>query len=64
MDLRCACTGDLTFGDLAEFSVLDTRQYRSDQPCGDGNKPQCEDALEAEPDDDGRRAGTMVLTTD
>ena len=35
----------LTFGDLAEFSVLDTRQYRSDQPCGDGNKPQCEDAL-------------------
>ena len=33
------------FGDLAEFSVLDTRQYRTDQPCGDGNKPQCEDAL-------------------
>ncbi len=36
----------LTFGDLAEFSVLDTRQYRSDQPCGDGNKPQCPEALE------------------
>jgi alkaline phosphatase D len=35
----------LAFGDLAEFSVLDTRQYRSDQPCGDGNKPQCEEAL-------------------
>jgi alkaline phosphatase D len=35
----------LKFGDLAEFSVLDTRQYRSDQPCGDGNKPQCPDAL-------------------
>ena len=35
----------LTFGDLAEFSVLDTRQYRSDQPCGDGNKPQCAEAL-------------------
>jgi alkaline phosphatase D len=29
------------FGDLAEFSVLDTRQYRTDQPCGDGNKVPC-----------------------
>jgi len=27
------------FGKLAEFFVLDTRQYRSDQPNGDGNKP-------------------------
>lgn len=35
----------LPFGRLAEFHVLDTRQYRSDQPCGDGNKPQCEGAL-------------------
>ena len=35
----------LAFGDLAEFSVLDTRQYRSDQPCDDGNKPQCAAAL-------------------
>ena len=35
----------LAFGDLAEFSVLDTRQYRSDQPCDDGNKPQCPAAL-------------------
>ncbi|HYO83517.1 MAG TPA: alkaline phosphatase D family protein, partial [Bryobacteraceae bacterium] len=35
----------LAFGDLAEFSVLDTRQYRTDQPCGDGNKEQCADAL-------------------
>jgi len=26
----------LRFGDLAELSMLDTRQYRSDQPCGDG----------------------------
>jgi alkaline phosphatase D len=24
------------YGDLARFSVLDTRQYRTDQPCGDG----------------------------
>ena len=30
------------FGRLAEFDVLDTRQYRTDQPCGDGNKPPCE----------------------
>ncbi len=26
----------LTFGDLAEFFVLDGRQCRTDQPCGDG----------------------------
>lgn len=30
------------YGRLADFAVLDTRQYRSDQPCGDGNKPPCE----------------------
>jgi len=27
------------FGQLAEFNVLDTRQYRTDQPNGDGGKP-------------------------
>lgn len=31
------------YGQLAEFDVLDTRQYRTDQPCGDGNKPPCDD---------------------
>lgn len=36
----------VNFGQLAAFSVLDTRQYRSDQPCGDGNKPQCPEALD------------------
>ncbi|MGV0027835.1 alkaline phosphatase D family protein [Phormidesmis priestleyi] len=36
----------LTFGDLAQFSILDTRQYRTDQPCGDGLKPLCEAALD------------------
>lgn len=36
----------LRFGDLAELSVLDTRQYRSDQPCGDGVKPRCAAALD------------------
>ena len=35
----------LTFGDLAEVIVLDTRQYRTDQPCEDGLKPRCADAL-------------------
>ena len=29
------------FGRLAAFQVLDTRQYRSDQPCGDGKKAPC-----------------------
>jgi alkaline phosphatase D len=36
----------IAFGNLAEFFVLDTRQYRTDQPCGDGNKPQCAEALD------------------
>jgi alkaline phosphatase D len=31
----------LTFGSLAEFAILDTRQYRSDQPCGDRTNPLC-----------------------
>ena len=29
----------LAYGDLAEFNVLDTRQYRDDQAAGDGRKP-------------------------
>lgn len=36
----------LTFGDLAEFNVLDTRQYRSDQACGDGQDVGCAEALD------------------
>ncbi|QIR37115.1 alkaline phosphatase [Tolypothrix sp. PCC 7910] len=36
----------LTFGNLAEFSVLDSRQYRSDQPCSDGETPRCPAALD------------------
>ncbi len=31
----------LRFGELASFYVLDTRQYRTDQPCGDGTKAPC-----------------------
>lgn len=37
-----------TFGDLAEFNLLDTRQYRTDQPCDDGLKPRCSQALAEE----------------
>lgn len=36
----------LNFGGLASFSMLDTRQYRSDQPCGDGGKPACPESLD------------------
>jgi alkaline phosphatase D len=35
----------LSFGNLAEFHVLDTRQYRTDQPCDDGIKQRCPAAL-------------------
>jgi alkaline phosphatase D len=31
----------LDWGRLARFHVLDTRQYRTDQPCGDGTGPTC-----------------------
>jgi alkaline phosphatase D len=34
-----------SFGRLAEFCVLDTRQYRTDQPNGDGLKPLNAEAL-------------------
>ena len=36
----------LPFGQLASFFVLDTRQYRTDQPCGDGDKAPCPDVLD------------------
>lgn len=32
----------LRYGSLADFFVLDTRQYRTDQPCGDGLKVPCD----------------------
>ncbi len=31
----------LNFGNLANMYMLDTRQYRTDQPCGDNRKPVC-----------------------
>lgn len=36
----------LRFGTLVEFHVLDTRQYRTDQPCDDGVKPRCAAAFD------------------
>ncbi|MBD2439215.1 alkaline phosphatase [Nostoc sp. FACHB-110] len=36
----------LRFGNLAEFNVLDTRQYRTDQPCNDGLNPRCLQAFD------------------
>jgi alkaline phosphatase D len=36
----------INYGRLANFLVLDTRQYRSDQPCADLNGSQCPDALD------------------
>ena len=36
----------LPYGNLAEFVVLDTRQYRDDQPCGDGVNVRCPAALD------------------
>ena len=38
----------VSFGTLADFFVLDTRQYRTDQPCGDGNKPPCDATFDPE----------------
>lgn len=50
MPLRAAATPkgsgmllyrNVGWGGLANFTVLDTRQYRTDQPCGDGRKAPC-----------------------
>ena len=32
----------LQFGTLIDITILDTRQYRNDQACGDGMKPSCD----------------------
>ncbi len=34
------------WGDLATFHMLDTRQYRDDQACGDGTRIDCADRLD------------------
>ena len=39
---------NVNFGRLASFSVLDTRQFRTDQPCGDRNQEPCEGVYDTE----------------
>jgi alkaline phosphatase D len=34
------------YGDLVEFNLLDDRQYRDDNPCGDGEVVRCPEALQ------------------
>lgn len=36
----------VVIGDLVSLNVLDTRLFRSDQPCGDGVKAECREALD------------------
>ncbi|WP_436790118.1 alkaline phosphatase D family protein [Yinghuangia sp. YIM S10712] len=36
----------LPYGRLADFTMLDTRQYRTDQPCGDGGGTTCGDRFD------------------
>jgi alkaline phosphatase D len=36
----------LSYGDLATFNVMDTRQFRSDQACGDGRDAGCAQRLD------------------
>jgi alkaline phosphatase D len=36
---------ELAWGDLATVYMLDTRQFRDDQPCGDGNRVDCAERL-------------------
>lgn len=38
----------LTFGDLAQLNVVDTRQYRDNQPCGPGRKLDCAERWDPE----------------
>jgi alkaline phosphatase D len=37
----------LAYGTLADFTMLDTRQYRDDQPCGDGSSATCSDRFDS-----------------
>ena len=38
----------IRFGDLLDVNLLDTRQYRTDQPCGDRWSPDCPGATRAD----------------
>ena len=51
----------LQFGNLIDFSVLDTRQWRSDQACGDGSHTRLRGGARSGAHDDGRGAGEVAL---
>ncbi|MEO0759650.1 MAG: alkaline phosphatase [Cyanobacteria bacterium J06648_16] len=52
----------LSFGDLVTFNVLDTRQYRTDQPCGDAFGPRCEEAFDSAATMTGQRQESWLLS--
>ena len=54
----------ITWGSMAEFDVVDTRQYRSDHPCGDGEHARCAASFDPEPDDARRTSGALAGITD
>ena len=49
----------LRYGRLAEFTMLDDRQYRTDNPCGDGESLRCDEALDRRLHDARPRAGAL-----
>jgi len=51
----------LAYGDLAEFNVLDTRQYRSDQPCGDAYPGDCPERFDPDQTITGDRQERWLL---
>ena len=44
---KVALNRRVRYGDLASIDLLDTRQFRTDQPCGDGFKPACPEVASA-----------------
>jgi alkaline phosphatase D len=50
----------LKYGKLAEFTMLDDRQYRSDNPCGDGEQFRCDAAVNGDYTMLGRRQERWV----
>src|SRR5262245_12117998 len=57
----CRLYRRIPFGRLAEFAVLDTRQYRTDQPCGDGTRAPCGGELDPKATILGEKQETWLL---
>jgi len=51
------------FGGLAEFAILDTRQYRTEQPNGGGNSPITPAVLDPRRDPVGRKQEQWLYKT-